>query len=118
MWRMSEVIFLLYITPLLWSTVRERALAKGFSFNMEDAKYQCICRRTRLKFRDRQRSQRMCDYDTCGVLCLFSFMLLPKIFPAESCVRIQCCFMSTETVRIRDREPKTGHLDFDTAPEL
>ena len=25
--------------PSLWSTIRERALAKGFSFNMGDAKY-------------------------------------------------------------------------------
>ena len=38
MWRMSKGMFL-YVTPLLWSTVRERGLAKGFSFNMEDAKY-------------------------------------------------------------------------------
>ena len=32
--------------PLLWSTVRERALAKGFSFNMGDAKCPCVCRKT------------------------------------------------------------------------
>ena len=31
--------------PLLWSTVRERGLAKGFSFNMGDAKCLCVCRR-------------------------------------------------------------------------
>ena len=31
----------------------------------------------------------------------------------------QCCFTSTETVRtVRDGEPKDGHLDFHTAPEL
>ena len=34
--------------PLLWSTVRERALAKEFSFNMGDAKYPCVSRRTKL----------------------------------------------------------------------
>ena len=34
--------------PLLWSTVRERALAKDFSFNMGDAKYLCVSRRTKL----------------------------------------------------------------------
>ena len=30
------------IIPSLWSTVRERALAKGFSFNMGDAKCPCV----------------------------------------------------------------------------
>ena len=34
--------------PLLWSTVRERALAKGYSFNVGDAKYLCVSRRTKL----------------------------------------------------------------------
>ena len=34
--------------PLLWSAVRERALAKGFSFNVCDIKYVCVCRRTKL----------------------------------------------------------------------
>ena len=33
--------------PLLWCTVSERALAQGFSFNMEDTKYLCVRRRTR-----------------------------------------------------------------------
>ena len=33
---------------LLWSTVRERALVKGFSFDMADMKYSCVCRRTKL----------------------------------------------------------------------
>ena len=28
--------------------LRERALAKGFSFTMGDAKYGCACRRTKL----------------------------------------------------------------------
>ena len=37
--------------PLLWSTVRERALAKGFIFNMGDAKCPCVCRRTKLSGR-------------------------------------------------------------------
>ena len=36
---------------LLWSTVRERAMAKGFSFNMGDTKYPCVCRRTKLPAR-------------------------------------------------------------------
>ena len=36
------------IIPLLWSTAGERALAKGFSSNMGDAKYPCVCRRTKL----------------------------------------------------------------------
>ena len=31
---------------LLWSRVRERTLAEGFSFNMGDAKCPCVCRRT------------------------------------------------------------------------
>ena len=30
--------------PLLWSRVRERTLAKGFGFNMGDAKCPCVCR--------------------------------------------------------------------------
>ena len=34
--------------PLLWSTVREKALSKGFSFNMRDAKFPYVCRRTKL----------------------------------------------------------------------
>ena len=34
--------------PLLWSTVRETALAKGFCSNMGDTKYPCFCRRTKL----------------------------------------------------------------------
>ena len=34
--------------PLLWSTVREKALAKEFSFNMGDAKYPCVSRRTKV----------------------------------------------------------------------
>ena len=29
--------------PLLWSTVKEKALAKGFSSSMRDAKYPCVC---------------------------------------------------------------------------
>ena len=33
---------------LLWSPVRERAMAKGFSSNMGDTKYPCVCRRTKL----------------------------------------------------------------------
>ena len=37
--------------PLLWSRVRERMLAKGFSFNMEDAKCPFACRRTTLSGR-------------------------------------------------------------------
>ena len=31
-----------------WITVRERALAKGFSFNVVDAKCPCVCRRTKM----------------------------------------------------------------------
>ena len=38
--------------PLLWSTIRVRALAKGFSFNVAGAKYLCVCRRTKLPGRD------------------------------------------------------------------
>ena len=34
--------------PLLWSTVGETALAKGFCSNMGDTKYLCVCRRTKL----------------------------------------------------------------------
>ena len=34
--------------PLLWSTARERALAKGFCFNMGNMKNSCVCRRTKL----------------------------------------------------------------------
>ena len=34
--------------PLLWSRVGERMLAKGFCFNMGDAKCPCVCRRTKL----------------------------------------------------------------------
>ena len=37
--------------PLLWNRVRERTLAKGFSFNMEYAKCPCVCRRTKLSGR-------------------------------------------------------------------
>ena len=37
--------------PLLMSTIRERALAKGCSFNMGDAKFLCVCRRTKLSGR-------------------------------------------------------------------
>ena len=36
---------------LLWSSVRETALAKGFSFNMGDTKCPCVCRRTKLSGR-------------------------------------------------------------------
>ena len=36
---------------LLWSRVRERTLAEGFSFNMGDAKCPCVCRRTKLSGR-------------------------------------------------------------------
>ena len=36
------------IIPLLWSRVRERTLAKGFSFNMGDAKCPRVCRGTKL----------------------------------------------------------------------
>ena len=36
-----------------------------------------------------------------------------------SCLWIQCCFMSTETIRlIRDWGAQDSHLDFRTAPEL
>ena len=34
--------------PLLWSTVKERAWAKGFSLNTGDTKYLCVSRRTKL----------------------------------------------------------------------
>ena len=37
--------------PLLLSRVRERTLAKGFSFNMGDAKCPCVCRRTKFSGR-------------------------------------------------------------------
>ena len=37
--------------PLLWSSVRERALAEGFSFNMGDAKCPRVCGRTKLSGR-------------------------------------------------------------------
>ena len=33
---------------MLWSTVRERASAKGFSFSMGDTKYPRVCRRMKL----------------------------------------------------------------------
>ena len=36
------------IIPLLWRTVRERVLAKGFCFRMGDTKYLCVCQRTKL----------------------------------------------------------------------
>ena len=36
---------------LLWSSVGETALAKGFSFNMGDTKCPCVCRRTKLSGR-------------------------------------------------------------------
>ena len=38
--------------PLLWSTVGETALAKGFCSNLGDMKYQCVCRRTKLPGKD------------------------------------------------------------------
>ena len=34
--------------PLLWSTVGETALARGFCSNMGDMKYLCVCRRVKL----------------------------------------------------------------------
>ena len=34
--------------PLLWSTVKERAWAKGFSLNTGDTKYPCVSRRVKL----------------------------------------------------------------------
>ena len=37
--------------PLFWSRGRERMLAKGFSFNMEDATCPCVCRRPKLSGR-------------------------------------------------------------------
>ena len=37
--------------PLLWGRVRERTLAKGFSFNLGDAKCLCVCIRTKLSGR-------------------------------------------------------------------
>ena len=37
---------------LLLSTIRERALAKGFCFSMEDTKYPCVSRRAKLPGRD------------------------------------------------------------------
>ena len=37
--------------PLLWSTVREKAFAEGFSFNMRDAKCPCVFKRTKLSGR-------------------------------------------------------------------
>ena len=37
--------------PLLWSRIRERTLAKGFSFNMGDVKCPGVCRRTKLSER-------------------------------------------------------------------
>ena len=33
---------------LLWITVGETALVKGFCSNMGDTKYPCVCRRTKL----------------------------------------------------------------------
>ena len=44
MWRMLDVRW--EIISLLWNTVREKELAKGFSFNMGDAKCPCVCRRS------------------------------------------------------------------------
>ena len=38
-------------SPLLWSRGRERTLAKGFNFNMGDAKCPCVFRRTKLSER-------------------------------------------------------------------
>jgi len=37
--------------PLVWSTVGETALAKGFCSNMGDTKYVCVCGRTKLRGR-------------------------------------------------------------------
>ena len=37
--------------PLLWSRVRDRSLAKGFSFDLGDAKCPCVSRRTKLSGR-------------------------------------------------------------------
>ena len=34
--------------PLVWSTVGETTLAKGFRSNMVNTKYPCVCRRTKL----------------------------------------------------------------------
>ena len=34
--------------PLLWSTVKERAWAKGLSLNTGDTKYPCVSRRVKL----------------------------------------------------------------------
>ena len=36
------------VIPLLCSTIRQTALAKGFSFNMMDTKYTYVCRSTKL----------------------------------------------------------------------
>ena len=36
---------------LLWSTVGETALAKGFCSNTGDTKYTCVCRRMKLSGR-------------------------------------------------------------------
>ena len=38
--------------PVLWSTVRENALVKGFRVNKRDTKYPCVCRGTKLPRRD------------------------------------------------------------------
>ena len=44
--------------PLLWSTIRERALVESFYFNMGDAKYPCVCRRTKLHSENKGQSNR------------------------------------------------------------
>ena len=36
------------VIPLLCSTIREAAFAEGFSFNMVDTRYTCVCRSTKL----------------------------------------------------------------------
>ena len=40
--------------PLLWSTVKETAVAKGFCVNMGNMYYPCVCRRTKLPGRGAQ----------------------------------------------------------------
>ena len=60
------------------------------------------------------------DSHTAPELCISSrcVLCLSSPAPALAIDHVQCCFTSTETVRLKGRRAHDGHPDFHTAPEL
>ena len=93
------------IKERIWCTVRERALARGFSFNTEHAECPCVYRRTKLSSRVRTKGGQRgsSDREFTRVCSLFSLGPVASEVLEEEVVHDHVCVLCEPLSKTRTK---------------